>query len=77
MCIRDSGISVLYVSPIKALLNNQEQRLHHYMQLVGRRAALWHGDTSQSEKRKIKTDQPDLFANDAGIFGGDAGLQED
>ncbi len=32
------GLSVLYVSPIKALLNNQEQRLHKYMQLVGRRA---------------------------------------
>ena len=56
-----SGTSVLYISPIKALLNNQEQRLRHYMQLVGRCAALWHGDTSQSEKRRIKTEQPDCL----------------
>ena len=35
-----SGISILYVSPIKALLNNQEQRLDKYLRLVGRQAAL-------------------------------------
>lgn len=55
------GLSVLYVSPIKALLNNQEQRLHKYMQLVGRRAALWHGDTSQGERKRILAEPPDLL----------------
>lgn len=55
------GISVLYVSPIKALLNNQEQRLHKYMQLVGRRAALWHGDTPQGERKRILAEPPDLL----------------
>ena len=55
------GISILYVSPIKALLNNQEQRLDKYLRLVGRRAALWHGDTSQSERRRIINDQPDCL----------------
>ena len=56
-----SGVSILYVSPIKALLNNQEQRLDRYMRLVGRRAALWHGDTPQSERKQILTEQPDCL----------------
>jgi ATP-dependent Lhr-like helicase len=55
------GLSVLYVSPIKALLNNQELRLARYFQLVGRQAACWHGDTPQSEKRRIITDPPDCL----------------
>ncbi|WP_182870879.1 DEAD/DEAH box helicase [Rhodopirellula sp. JC639] len=56
-----SGISVLYVSPIKALLNNQEQRLDKYMRLVGRQAALWHGDTPQGERKRIIAEQPDCL----------------
>lgn len=55
------GVSILYVSPIKALLNNQEQRLHKYMQLVGRRAALWHGDTPQGERKRILSEPPDCL----------------
>lgn len=56
-----AGLSVLYVSPIKALLNNQEQRLDRYLKLVGRRAALWHGDTSPAEKRRFAIDPPDCL----------------
>lgn len=56
-----SGISILYVSPIKALLNNQEQRLDKYLRLVGRQAALWHGDTTQSERKRIIAEQPDCL----------------
>ena len=37
-------LSVLYLSPTKALLNNQEYRHRHYYELVGRRVAVWHGD---------------------------------
>lgn len=55
------GISILYVSPIKALLNNQEQRLDKYLRLVGRRAALWHGDTTPGERRRIIQEQPDCL----------------
>jgi ATP-dependent Lhr-like helicase len=55
------GLSVLYVSPIRALLNNQQERLERYFGLVGRRAARWHGDTSQSEKRRIVADPPDCI----------------
>lgn len=56
-----SGLSVLYVSPIRALLNNQEQRLQRYFELVGRRAVCWHGDTSQGNKRRVVTDPPDCL----------------
>src|SRR5271165_4792824 len=55
------GLSVLYVSPIRALLNNQELRLQKYFTLVGRRAACWHGDTSQGDRRRILADPPDCL----------------
>jgi ATP-dependent Lhr-like helicase len=55
------GLSVLYVSPIRALLNNQEERLQKYFTLVGRRAACWHGDTTQGAKRRIIVDLPDCL----------------
>jgi ATP-dependent Lhr-like helicase len=56
-----AGLSVLYVSPIKALLNNQERRLDRYFQLIGRQVACWHGDTPQAEKRRIVAAPPDCL----------------
>lgn len=56
-----AGLSILYVSPIRALLNNQEQRLRRYFELVGRRAACWHGDTSQGDKRRMVVEPPDCL----------------
>lgn len=55
------GVSVIYVCPIKALLNNLEQRLSHYAGLVGRRVAVWHGDVSQSQKGHALKDAPDII----------------
>ena len=55
------GLSVLYVCPIKALLNNLEQRLSRYAALVGRRVQVWHGDVSQSSKARASREQPDLL----------------
>jgi ATP-dependent Lhr-like helicase len=55
------GISVIYVCPIKALLNNLEQRLSHYAGLVGRRVAVWHGDVSQAHKGHAVRDAPDIL----------------
>ena len=56
-----TGLTVLYVSPIRALLNNQQERLARDFRLVGRRSACWHGDTPQSEKRHIVADPPDCI----------------
>jgi len=58
---RSSGLTVLYVCPIKALLNNLEPRLAHYAGLVGRRVAVWHGDISDSRKQEIRRDPPDVL----------------
>lgn len=55
------GVSVIYVCPIKALLNNLEQRLSYYAGLVGRRVAVWHGDVSQSQKSHSLKDAPDIL----------------
>jgi ATP-dependent helicase Lhr and Lhr-like helicase len=52
------GLSVLYVCPIKALLNNLDQRLSYYCELLGRKSALWHGDVGTSARRKILREPP-------------------
>lgn len=55
------GTSVLYICPIKALLNNLEHRLTHYAGLVGRTVEVWHGDVSQSRKKKALKEVPDIL----------------
>lgn len=55
------SLSVLYVSPIRALLNNQEHRLQHYFGLVGRRAACWHGDTRPGDRRRLISEPPNCL----------------
>jgi ATP-dependent Lhr-like helicase len=54
-------LSVLYVCPLKALLNNLAVRLERYAGMVGRRSDLWHGDISASAKRGIRRDAPDIL----------------
>ncbi|MBC3986007.1 DEAD/DEAH box helicase [Streptomyces sp. AC536] len=58
---RWTGISVLYLAPLKALLNNLVHRVDSYAQWLGRRAALWHGDTGESVRRRIRTESPDFL----------------
>ena len=55
------GLSILYLCPLKALLNNLHTRLEHYCQWAGRRCELWHGDVSQAARRKILKDLPDCL----------------
>lgn len=56
-----SGLSVLYICPIKALLNNLDLRLQRYCSLLGRRSALWHGDVNQSTRKQILREPPDCL----------------
>lgn len=56
-----TGTSVLYVCPLKALLNNLLPRLETYTSWLGRTAALWHGDVSQPRRKKILRDRPDVL----------------
>lgn len=56
-----TGVSVLYLCPLKALLNNVTPRLESYAGWLGRRVARWHGDVTQSTRRRILRDPPDLL----------------
>ncbi|MFI9309529.1 DEAD/DEAH box helicase [Streptomyces triculaminicus] len=55
------GTSVLYLCPLKALLNNLATRVDSYAQWLGRRAGLWHGDTKESQRQRMRTDPPDIL----------------
>ncbi|MGX7669823.1 DEAD/DEAH box helicase [Plantactinospora sp. DSM 117369] len=56
-----AGLSVLYVCPLKALLNNLEPRLATYGSWLGRRVAVWHGDVTAPARKAILRDRPDLL----------------
>lgn len=56
-----NGTSVLYVCPLKALLNNLLPRLEAYCGWLGRTAALWHGDVNATGRKKILTGRPDIL----------------
>lgn len=56
-----NGLSVLYLCPIKALLNNLQDRLEYYTSLVGRRCAVWHSDVKEGERNRIRKDPPDVL----------------
>ena len=58
---RWSGLSVIYVCPLKALLNNLLPRLETYAGWLGRRVAIWHGDVSASARQRILRDPPDVL----------------
>lgn len=45
------GVGLLYIAPIKALLNNQADRLGLYTEMVGLTRFLWHGDIKPSAKK--------------------------
>ncbi|MGV9374241.1 DEAD/DEAH box helicase [Nonomuraea sp. NPDC003707] len=56
-----TGLSVLYLCPLKALLNNLSPRIGSYAEWLGRRAGVWHGDVTQSRRQRIRTDPPDIL----------------
>jgi ATP-dependent helicase Lhr and Lhr-like helicase len=58
---RWSGLSVVYVCPLKALLNNLLPRLQQYTSWLGRRVAVWHGDITASARQRILREPPDLL----------------
>lgn len=56
-----TGLSILYLCPIKALLNNLDLRLQRYCTLLGRRSGLWHGDIKSTARKKILREPPDCL----------------
>lgn len=55
------GLSVLYVCPLRALLNNLQPRIDGYSRWLGRSAAVWHADVSQAQRQKILVERPDVL----------------
>lgn len=53
--------SVLYLAPLKALLNNLLPRLESYTGWLGRRAAIWHGDVTTSARQRLLRQPPDIL----------------
>lgn len=54
-------LSVLYICPLRALLNNIAPRMQRYTAMVGRRVALWHGDIPDSRRKRILREPPDIL----------------
>jgi ATP-dependent Lhr-like helicase len=52
----ERGIAVLYISPLKALINDQAQRLMPLAGLAGIPLRRWHGDVSENHKQKALED---------------------
>jgi ATP-dependent helicase Lhr and Lhr-like helicase len=48
------GVGMLYIAPIKALLNNQAYRLGMYTEMLGLSRFLWHGDIKAGEKKAFR-----------------------
>ncbi len=55
------SVRALYVAPIKALLNNQAERLGLYTEMVGRDRFLWHGDVTPNERKQFLREPVDLL----------------
>lgn len=47
-------VAALYLCPIRALLNNQEERLQAYTRMVGLDVFKWHGDVSDARKQRFR-----------------------
>jgi len=55
------GVGVIYIAPIKALLNNQDERLGGYAEMVGLRHFVWHGDVGDSAKRRFVREPAEIL----------------
>ena len=47
------SVGVLYIAPLKALINDQFGRLNELCEEAGIAVSRWHGDVAQSKKRKL------------------------
>ena len=56
-----SPLSIVYLCPIKALLNDLNKRLGLYAELFGRRVGLWHGDVGTSQRKTLLREPPDVL----------------
>ena len=51
-----NGVSVLYIAPLKSLINDQFARMEELLYESGVSVTHWHGDVAQSKKKKLLQD---------------------
>lgn len=54
-------VGILYLAPIRALLNNQAERLGLYTEMVGLERTVWHGDTTETERKRFLREPTELL----------------
>ncbi|SNY95814.1 DEAD/DEAH box helicase [Halomonas sp. hl-4] len=52
---QEDGFGILYLSPLKALINDQYRRLDNLCEMMGMQVTPWHGDAPQSLKNRART----------------------
>ena len=62
-CLREewAGMSILYITPLRALNRDVDRRLDEITSAVGLRLGLRHGDTPQSERNKHVRNPPNVM----------------
>ncbi|WP_433531873.1 DEAD/DEAH box helicase [Micromonospora sp. CA-263727] len=58
---RWNGTALLYLCPLKALLNNLHPRIERYAGWLGRTVARWHGDVPHPARRAVLWQRPDIL----------------
>ncbi|BDZ68749.1 hypothetical protein GCM10025860_21970 [Methanobacterium ferruginis] len=51
-------LSVIYVSPLKALINDMHDRMEKWCEYFNLEATKWHGDVPGTKKRNLLKSQP-------------------
>lgn len=61
-CLRNhaDGLRALYICPTRALLNNQEERIGRYAEMVGMGAFKWHGDVTAAARKAFLREPAEL-----------------
>jgi ATP-dependent Lhr-like helicase len=54
--VERDGLRLLYVSPLKALINDQARRLEPLAKAVGLPVTPWHGDVEATRKQRLRKD---------------------
>ena len=55
------GLQILYVCPLKALLNNLHERLSGYCEMLSLECGIWHGDVNPSQKQRYLQQPPAIL----------------
>ena len=50
---KPSSIGVLYIAPLKSLINDQFERLEELLDMTGIKVTHWHGDVAASHKKRL------------------------